>query len=67
MSQKRSNDITTDLKVEDNQSIEMEEITFDMEPFKAKADVSVDDVKNSPTKDKESPNQKKNDDSITKL
>jgi hypothetical protein len=67
MSQKRSNDITTDLKVEDNQSIEMEEITFDMEPCKAKADVSVDDVKNSPTKDKENPNQKKNDDSITKL
>ena len=45
----------------------MEEITFDMDPSKAKADLSDEDGKKSPSKDKDSMDTKKMDDTITKL
>ena len=45
----------------------MEEITFDMDPSKAKADLSDEDGKKSPSKDKDSMDAKKMDDTITKL
>jgi len=49
----------------------MEEITFDMDPTiqmdKAKADLSDEDGKQSPSKDEDGSDAKKMDDSVTKL
>ena len=45
----------------------MEEITFDMDPSKVKADLSDEDGKKSPGKDKDGMDAKKMDDSVTKL